>query len=79
MAADKPSDGLIALLGKALTDKDLRAKLFADPDATAREFQLSEPDAEAIKKLEPKKFEHAAGELANRPNIAVKVQVTKRF
>ena len=33
---DKPSSGLIALLGKALTDKDLRTKLFADPDATER-------------------------------------------
>jgi hypothetical protein len=78
-SGDKPSRGLIALLGKALTDKDLRSKLFADPDAPAREFDLSEPDAEAIKKLEAAKFEHAATQLARRPDITVKVQVTKRF
>ena len=77
--AAKPSRGLTELLGKALTDHDLRERLFADPEATGRDFDLSDADHKAIKTLDRAKFEHAATELANRQDWTVKVQVSKSF
>lgn len=76
---DKPGRGLTELIGKALTDKDLRADLFKDPDATAARFALSGKDVDAIKKLDPAKFELAASQLAGRQEWTVKVVVSKSF
>lgn len=77
--AAKPSRGLTELLGKALTDHDLRERLFTDPESTGRDFDLSDSDHKAIKALDRAKFEHAAAELANRQDWTVKVQVSKSF
>jgi hypothetical protein len=78
-SGDKPGRGLTELLGKALTDKEMRSKLFADPDGTARAFNLSGQDTEALKKLDSAKFEHAATQLASRQEWTVKVVVSKKF
>jgi hypothetical protein len=58
-----PSRQLIELLGKALIDNELRDKLFADPEAVARSFDLSPKETEAIKRLDRQEFERAAVDL----------------
>ena len=58
-----PSRQLTELLCKALVDEELREKLFAHPDALAREFGLSSAESEAIKVLDRHKFEQAAARL----------------
>ena len=58
-----PSRQLIELLGKALIDHELREKLFADPEAVARSFDLSPEETEAIKLLARQEFERAAVDL----------------
>jgi hypothetical protein len=75
----KPSRGLTELIGKALTDKELRDDLFRDPDGIASRFSLASKDAEAIKKLDPAKFEVAASQLAGRQDWTVKVVISKSF
>jgi hypothetical protein len=54
---------LTELLGKALLDEDLRARLLAEPDAVAREFALDAMEIEAIKRLDRRTFEQAVAEL----------------
>jgi hypothetical protein len=79
MAQDKPGRGLTELIGKALTDKDLRGELFKNPDATAARFSLSGSDVEALKKLDQHKFEVAASQLAGRQELTIKVVISKSF
>jgi hypothetical protein len=57
------SPQLNELLGKALLDEQLRARLFADPETVAREFNLTEPETEAIKRLDRQKFAQALDRL----------------
>jgi hypothetical protein len=78
-SGEKPGRGLVELIGKALTDKDLRSELFKDPDAAAKRFSLSGQDVDAIKKLDKAKFEVAASQLAGRSDLTIKVQITKHF
>jgi hypothetical protein len=59
----KPTRALIELLSKALIDQELRAKLFAEPEAVAREFEISTEEAAALKTLDREKFERAAARL----------------
>jgi len=57
------SPQLNELLGKALLDEQLRDRLFTDPEAVAREFNLTEPEREAIKRLDRQKFAQALDRL----------------
>jgi hypothetical protein len=50
------SPQLNELLGKALLDEQLRERLFADPESVAREFNLTEAETAAIKRLDRRKF-----------------------
>jgi hypothetical protein len=54
---------LTELLSRALLDEELRDRLFAAPDAIAREFNLSGAEAEAIKRLDRRKFEQIVARL----------------
>jgi hypothetical protein len=76
---DKPGRGLTELIGKALTDKDLRKELFDSPEAVATRFALSDKDSDALKKLDAGKFEVAANQLAGRQDMTVKVVISKSF
>jgi hypothetical protein len=76
---DLPSRGLTELIGKALTDKELRADLFHKPDVVAAKFELSPSDTNALKKLDAAKFEVAANQLAGRQELTVKVVISKSF
>lgn len=51
------------LLGKALLDEQLRDRLFTEPEIVAREFDLTETEAEAIKRLDRLKFAQAINRL----------------
>ena len=51
------------LLGKALLDERLRDRLFTEPEIVAREFNLTEAETEAIKRLDRQKFAQAIDRL----------------
>lgn len=51
------------LLSRALLDAELRDRLFAAPEAIAREFNLSGAETEAIKRLDRRKFEQTVAKL----------------
>jgi hypothetical protein len=58
-----PSRQLTELLSKALLDEQLCDRLFADPEAIAREFNLPPAEAQAIKLLDRRKFETTVAQL----------------
>jgi len=62
-ARPKPSRELTELLSKALLDEQLCDRLFADPEATARAFNLPPAEAQAIKLLDRRKFETTVAQL----------------
>ncbi|GAB2209213.1 hypothetical protein ROS1_60340 [Roseibium sp. ROS1] len=78
-AGDDPQKGLIELLGRALTDKELRAELLNNPEDMAKRFDLTEKDVEAISKLDPETLEEAAEKLAGRAEWTIKVVISKSF
>ncbi len=66
MDADKsptPSRQLKELLGRALLDEELRARLLADPGALAREFNLAPAEGQALTLLDRDAFEQRAAQL----------------
>lgn len=52
-----PSPHLIELLSRALLDQQLCDRLFADPEAIGRAFDLPPAEIEALKLLDRRKFE----------------------
>ena len=58
-----PSRHLTELLSKALLDQELCDRLFADPEAIARQFDLPPAEAQAIKLLDRRKFETTVAQL----------------
>ena len=62
-ARPMPSRQLIELLSRALLDEELSDRLFTDPEAIAREFNLPPAETDAIKLLDRRKFEQAVAEL----------------
>jgi hypothetical protein len=62
-ARPTPSRQLTELLGRALLDEELRDRIFANPDAIARDFDLPAAEAQAIKKLDRGKFEATVARL----------------
>ena len=58
-----PSRHLTELIGRALLDRELRDRLFADPEAIARAFDLAAAEARAIKLLDRRAFEAAIARL----------------
>ena len=62
-ARPMPSPQLAELLSRALLDRALCDRLFADPEAMAREFDLSAAETQAIKLLDRPKFEQTVARL----------------
>jgi len=54
-----PSRHLTELIGRALLDRELCDRLFADSEAIAREFDLPAAEAEGLKLLDRRTFEAA--------------------
>ncbi len=77
--ANLPGKGLIELLGKALTDQELREELLSDPGSVAERFDLTAKDLEAIAKLDVETLEEAAEKLAGRAEWTIKVVISKSF
>jgi hypothetical protein len=62
-ARPTPSRQLTELLGRALLDKELRDRIFANPEAIALQFDLAPLEAQAIKQLDRGKFEATVARL----------------
>jgi hypothetical protein len=62
-ARPTPSRQLTELLSKALLDQQLCDRLFAYPEAIAREYDLPAAEAQAIKLLDRPKFETTIAQL----------------
>ena len=58
-----PSRHLTELLSRALLDQQLCDRLFADPEAIGRAFDLPAAEIEAIKLLDRRKFEATVARL----------------
>jgi ABC-type iron transport system FetAB permease component len=58
-----PSRHLTELIGRALLDRELRDRLFADPEAIARAFDLAATEAQATRLLDRRAFEVAIARL----------------
>ena len=58
-----PSRQLTELLSKALLDEQLCDRLFADPEAIARAFNLPPAETDAIRLLDRRKFEQTVARL----------------
>jgi hypothetical protein len=54
-----PSRHLTELIGRALLDRELCDRLFANPETIARAFDLPAAEAEAIRRLDRWAFEAA--------------------
>ena len=52
-----PSRHLTELLSRALLDRELCDRLFADPEAIGRAFDLPAAEVQAIKLLDRRRFE----------------------
>ena len=62
-ARPEPSRHLTELLGRALLDQLLCDRLFADPEAIGRAFDLAPAEIEAIRLLDRRKFDAAIARL----------------
>jgi hypothetical protein len=58
-----PSPHLAELLGRALLDRHLCDRLFADPDTIGRAFGLAPAEVEAIRRLDRRKFDATIAKL----------------
>ena len=58
-----PSRHLTELLSRALLDQELRERLFADPEAIGRAFNLAPVEIEAIRLLDRRRFDAAIARL----------------
>lgn len=74
-----PGKGLVELIGKALTDNEMRGRLFKEPRALAAEFKLPKSDIEALERLDESKFAEAAERLVGRAEWTIKVVIKKSF
>ena len=58
-----PSRQLVELISRVLLDSELREKLFADPEAIARAFDLGLDETQRIKRLDRRRFEQRVAAL----------------
>jgi hypothetical protein len=58
-----PSRQLVELVSRALLDGELRERLFADPEATARAFDLGPDETQMVKCLDRQRFEQRVAAL----------------
>ena len=66
-----PSRQLIELLSRAVLDEELSSRLFADPAAIAREFNLLDAEIGLLALLDRRKFEQIAAGLRWGPAAAL--------
>src|SRR4030095_555429 len=75
----KASPALTELLGKALTDKEFRARLATEQKAATSGFNLTKSDLKVLNRITPDQLEEQAKRLAGRVGLMIKIVITKRF
>ena len=76
-----PSRQLTELLSRALLDEELSGRLFADPAAVAREFDLGDAESALLALLDRHRFEQTVAGLRSgraAPLVATRVRGTDR-
>ena len=58
-----PSRQLVELISRVLLDSELREKLFADPEAIARAFDLGPDETQRVKRLDRQRFDQRVAAL----------------
>jgi hypothetical protein len=82
MDTSKPgnqSNGLMAVLGKAVVDPVFRDRLYKEPDAVGSEHKLAPDDIAALKTIDRSKIEEAATQMKTRPQIAISIVIRIKF
>lgn len=71
--------GFMELVGRAVMDPEVRKQLFSNPDALAKQYDLSPADTEALKGIDREKLEEAAAQVSNRPDFTIAIFIRIRF
>jgi hypothetical protein len=79
MPGEPISPAFHELLGRALTDKDFRAKLYNEQDLALSEYDLNDTDRAAISRLSAEQLEEHASKLGGKSAMTIKVVISKSF
>jgi hypothetical protein len=77
--AQKTTTGLAELIGRALTDKEFRQRLFDDRKAALRGVSLSAADQEALDSLTREDLDRHAALMGDKTALTIKVVIKKKF
>ena len=69
--------GLTHVLARAITDEEVRKRLFLEPDALADEYELTPRDRDTMKRISPADIEEATRQLDKRSwwGIAIFIKI----
>ena len=67
-----PSKGFVELLGQALVNPELRAKVLTSPEQLAAEYDLLPSEVSMLRRTNDAAFEHAASKLGGETAALVK-------
>ncbi len=59
-------DQVALIIGRAVTDSKFREQLFSDPEAALAEYDLSEAEKDALRKIKKEDLEDFGGKLDDR-------------
>ena len=71
----QPSQGLIELLGRAVTDERFRETLFTDREDAVKGYMLTDADREALSSLSRETLEEQAQRFGSSSATAVQISV----
>ena len=71
--------GLMELIGRALIDPKLRERVYKEPEALAKEYQLAPQDEDALRHMDRAKLEEAAGQLSGRADFRIAIMIRGHF
>lgn len=71
--------GLMELIGRSLIDPKLRERIYKEPQALAKEYQLAPQDEDALMNMDRAKLEEAASQLAGRADFRIAIVIRGHF
>lgn len=71
--------GLMELIGRALIDPKLRERVYKEPEALAKEYQLAPQDEDALRHMDRAKLEEAADQLSGRADFRIAIAIRGHF
>jgi len=74
----KPSDGLIELLGRAVTDEQFRDKLYSDQEDATKGYILTDADRMALANLPRDELEQQAQRFGASSATAISIGISIR-